>query len=461
MAEFQDTFLQDLWQDMLLRESRSLLCGYFREEKRRHPLVQARKARWEGLRASADQSTEAARGQGALAPAGESLEAPVPADPDSTPPVPPGENQGAPARKRSSRRPRKSAREHPCVELLCRYYDFLQLAAALRRQGDFPGMAAAAAAFREQLRQSAEEAKVSRKRRQPVLDALRQAEESEDGQLPPGFWEQALGRTIDLHVYAEAAQFLYNAGLPLPPEDGKRTEDGIPAAPRRNPARIKTVPLKLLDYYFHRKGLSLEELSSVSRMSAAWIAGQPELQEKLEDVYDFACDNRMTRAVIPLLLDNASGTGLYVLGSEYLQSWKEGSPDGRKVQEILRGRSCCYAIVRFLNLELEEDGQYFWAPYSVVDLMYEKCDTNPESILFGDLDKALNIYSGQLHVTSQDILYENYRSENVVHIQEDAVALDPEFRKYFQILEEEDDLEAEIRRSQSDYRRRLAQRYSS
>ena len=53
-----------------------------------------------------------------------------------------------------------------------------------------------------------------------------------------------------------------------------------------------------------------------------------------------------------------------VLGSEYLQSWKEGSPDGRKVQEILRGRSCCYAIVRFLNLELEEDGQYFWAPYS-------------------------------------------------------------------------------------------------
>ena len=97
---------------------------------------------------------------------------------------------------------------------------------------------------------------------------------------------------------------------------------------------IKTLPLNLLDFYFEQRGLPFEKISYLSRMSPERVLKDEILKEKLEDVYDFACTNQMTRAVIPLLLDAETGKGLYVLGEAYLQQWNFQESEQEKVEEI-------------------------------------------------------------------------------------------------------------------------------
>ena len=346
------------------------------------------------------------------------------------------------------------------MELLCLYYDFLWESSQNPDRSKSPEVCNR---FWEQLTQKAETAKVSQKRKQPVLESLRQAGAAGLTERTPDFWNQITRQVTDLYAYAASVQFLYNMGYPLPlegkPGSKKKpqetAEESLTLVPRRQKARTKTVPLKLLDYYFKQKGLALDEISTVNRMSPGWIANHEELKEKLEDVYDFACDNQMSRAVIPLLLDQNSGAGLYILGETYLQSWTSENRGRQRVEEILGGRPCCYAIVRFWNLELQEDNQYVWAPYSIVNPFFGTYDTNPEEILFHDLDTALNIYCGQLRA-APEVLYENFQNENLVHLQENAIPIPKEFRKYFLFSEEEEDsLEEEILRFQAEYQRQL------
>ena len=122
-----------------------------------------------------------------------------------------------------------------------------------------------------------------------------------------------------------------------------------------------------------------------------------------------------------------------------------------KVEEILNGECCCYAIVQFLNLELEDNGAYCWSPYSIVDMEFGKSDTNPELILFHDLEKALNVYKGQLSISSDEILYENFKEENTVYVEEEAVSIAPEFLKYFRIISKDKGLESYIEELKNEY----------
>lgn len=47
MGSFHEDFLEDLRQDMMFYGERSVLCCYFREEKRRHAAVRERKRIYE------------------------------------------------------------------------------------------------------------------------------------------------------------------------------------------------------------------------------------------------------------------------------------------------------------------------------------------------------------------------------------------------------------------------------
>lgn len=470
MSDFQDGFFRDLWYDMMINESHSVLCNYFREEKKDHILVKLKKCCYElsvpsGYRSiSLDLLKEAPE----LKNDKKQIEHYI-ADKMSDEEqislicelfekLTSGKKK---EKKESEKHVRKGAGEHACIEILCRYYDFLTEYAALCIDGKLEDLTESTVSFLEELRGRVDAAKTNKRKKRQAIEMIDHAvchvsagTEKKNRIEETDIVEKAVDQVIDLYLYAEAAQFLYNAGYPLPCEDGSE-EYGkdIAKVEKRNMARIKTVSLKLLDYYFEQHGLSFEQLTSVSRRAPSWIAGNEAAREKMEEVYHFACDNNLKKAVIPLMIDNASGSGLYIIGENYLQSWGEEDVNYQKVEEILDGRPCCYAIVKFLNLELEDGGQYFWAPYSMVDLVYGKCDTNPEEILFHDLETALNIYQGQLAGSAQEVLYENFRSENIVHLKEDDVTIDPEFRKYFKISEEED-LSEEIRDFEREYRRR-------
>lgn len=256
---------------------------------------------------------------------------------------------------------------------------------------------------------------------------------------------------LDLCLYADAVQFFYNAGYPLPMEERKKNETETLIPKKTREARIKTLPLNLLDFYFEQRGLPFEKISYLSRMSPERVIKDEVLKEKLADVYEFACTNQMTRAVVPLLLDAETGKGLYVLGEAYLQQWDFQESEQEKVEEILNGECCCYAIVQFLNLELEDNGAYCWSPYSIVDMEFGKSDTNPELILFRDLEKALNVYKGQLSISSDEILYENFKEENTVYVEEEAVSIAPEFLKYFRIISKDKGLESYIEELKNEY----------
>ena len=390
MSKFQDGFFQDLWCDMVLREADSIYCRFLLEEKKE----QAYQIKEEEVKKEKQSS------------------------------------------RRTESRARKAAKEHACVEIL---------KACQARKEQKQISEEEDRMFLEFLKEKVEEAKVNQKRKKCALEELEKSKRATN---------KGIKAVIDLCLYADAAQFFYNAGYPLPMEERKKAESEIAVPKKVREARIKTLPLKLLDFYFEQRGLPFEKISYLSSMSPERAIKDEVLKEKLEDVYDFACANHMMRAVVPLLLDAETGKGLYVLGESYLQQWNFNELEQEKVKRILNGECCCFAIVQFLNLELEDNGEYCWSPYSIVDMEFGKSDTNPELILFNDLEKALNIYKGQLSISSDEILYENFKEENTVYVEKDAVSIAPEFQKYFRIISKDTSLESDIEELKREYQKK-------
>lgn len=392
MSKFQDGFFQDLWCDMVLREADSIYCRFLLEEKKEQAYLAEHEEKKEKMTQKQSE-------------------------------------------KKSGTRARKVSKEHACVEIL---------RVCQRRKKQKQISEAENQMFLELLKTKIEEAKVNQKRKKCVLEVLEQSE---------NVTGKGIKAVLDLCLYADAVQFFYNAGYPLPMEERKKNEAETLIPKKTREARIKTLPLNLLDFYFEQRGLPFEKISYLSRMSPERVIKDEVLKEKLADVYEFACTNQMTRAVVPLLLDAETGKGLYVLGEAYLQQWDFQESEQEKVEEILNGECCCYAIVQFLNLELEDNGAYCWSPYSIVDMEFGKSDTNPELILFHDLEKALNVYKGQLSISSDEILYENFKEENTVYVEEEAVSIAPEFLKYFRIISKDKGLESYIEELKNEYQK--------
>ena len=376
MSKFQDGFFQDLWCDMVLREADSIYCCFLLEEKKEQAYLADNEEKKEK---TAQKQSE----------------------------------------KKSGTRARKVSKEHACVEIL---------RVCQRRKKQKQISEAENQMFLELLKTKIEEAKVTQKRKKSVLEVLEQSE---------NVTGKGIKAVLDLCLYADAVQFFYNAGYPLPMEERKKNEVEKLIPKKTREARIKTLPLNLLDFYFEQRGLPFEKISYLSRMSPERVIKDEVLKEKLADVYEFACTNQMTRAVVPLLLDAETGKGLYVLGEAYLQQWDFQESEQEKVEEILNGECCCYAIVQFLNLELEDNGAYCWSPYSIVDM-----------------EKALNVYKGQLSISSDEILYENFKEENTVYVEEEAVSIAPEFLKYFRIISKDKGLESYIEELKNEYQKR-------
>ncbi len=412
-------------------EGHSVLCSYFREEKRNHETVRKRKQVYEKT---------AVYG----------------------PPTPPIEEKGrkisAESASKSGRRP---AGHQPAIEILCLYYDFLAEYEVMRRQRDPEGRAGRTRAFIQEMRRLANEAKVGKRRKQPVLEELEQMEKT----YRHNRTERLVEQIMDLYLYAEAAQFLYNAGYPLPRETDREygpewEREEKPRLIKLERSRIKTIPMGLLDLYFSRKDLPFRKLSAINRTDPRQVSRNVDMKEEIEEVYQFACENRMDTAVVPLLVDNDSGSGLYIIGKAYLKSWNGNVRMRRKVKDILGNRCCCYAIVKFLNLDAQIDDTYLWSPYSIVDMVYESSDTNPENILFSDLEKALNIYQGQLGVRSGNILYENFHLVNQLDKPESLELIPAEYRKYFNTPEEGENIWKDMEALQKEYETRLAREFS-
>lgn len=425
-SHFHDGLFEDLRHGVMFYEDRSVLCCYFREEKRNHRKVRERKSIYEKT---------AVYGPPAV-PVEETWE-------EKT-----WENGEKPVRRSSGRQ--------PAVEILCRYYDFLADYEICRRRRDPAGAAESAEAFLGEMRRLADAAKVGKRRKKPVFEELERMQETYRHERT----ERLVERIMDLHLYAEAAQFLYNGGYPLPREtEGEYDPDWEKQEKTRliklERSRIKTLPMGLLDMYFSRKDLSFQKLSAINRTAPHQVSRNMDMKEEIEEVYRFVCEKEMDTAVVPLLIDNDSGSGLYIIGRAYLKSWNGDVRMRRRVNDILGDQTCCYAIVKFLNLEARLDDTYLWTPYSVVDMVYESCDTNPENILFSDLEKALNIYEGQLGVRSGNILYENFHLVNQLDEEESLELIPPGYRKYFDVPRQEEDMREDIKSLKEEYKVRL------
>lgn len=423
MGSFHEDFLEDLRQDMMFYGERSVLCCYFREEKRRHAAVRERKRIYEETAVFGPY--EEIAGENSL------------------------ETDGcSPAADRMKSGRRTSGRQ-PAVEILCGYYDYLAAYERGKREKNRTLQKECTELFLETLLRLVSVSKAGKKRKQPILSEMEILRRDCDPEKMEGVAENVM----DLYLCAEAAQFLYNAGYPLPKDRDYEKEDVALARLAR--PRIKTIPLKLLDFYFSKRDLSFQKMSSINRAAPRAVSQNPDMTEKIEELYQFVCEKRMTTAVIPLMTGNDSGSGLYLVGRAYLKSWDADPRTRRIVKRILGNRPCCYAIVKFLNLEARLEDTYLWCPYSMVDMVYESCDSNPEGILFSDLDRALNIYQGQLNVRSRDIFYENFHLANQLEDAESGELLPPEYRKYFDIPERED-ISKDVEDVRAEYEKRLA-----
>ena len=431
-SHFHDGLFEDLRQDVMFYEGRSILCCYFREEKRNNEKVRERKSVYEKTVVYG-------------------------------PPAFPVEGTGQEETWENGAKPvRRSAGRQPAAEILCRYYDFLTDHEICCRQKDPAGAAESAEGFLREMRRLADAAKVGKRRKKSVFEELERMQKTYRHERT----ERLVEQVMDLHLYAEAAQFLYNAGYPLPREteekyDANWENQEKSRLKRLERSRIKTLPMGLLDIYFSRRDLSFRKLSAINRTAPRQVSRSVDMKEEIEEVYRFICEKEMITAVVPLLIDNDSGSGLYIIGRAYLKSWDGDIRMRRKVNDILENRSCCYAIVKFLNQEARLDDTYLWSPYSVVDMVYESCDTNPENILFSDLEKALNIYEGQLGVRSGNLLYENFHLANQLDEEESLELIPSGYRKYFDVPRQEEDMRGDIEALEDEYKKRLSAEFSA
>ena len=128
-------------------------------------------------------------------------------------------------------------------------------------------------------------------------------------------------------LMADAGTFLYDAGCPAL---------GGPA-PRRKKDRV----MDMLEAYCAENGLALQGTSE-----RGGSAGELTAEEKRQYEAFFqtlrAAPNR--RVLVPLLLDPATGAGLYIIGKEYFR--------GTSLYHSIRG-SCCYACLYWDDLVIE------------------------------------------------------------------------------------------------------------
>ena len=206
MSKFQDGFFQDLWCDMVLREADSIYCRFLLEEKKEQAYLAEHEEKKEKMTQKQSE-------------------------------------------KKSGTRARKVSKEHACVEIL---------RVCQRRKKQKQISEAENQMFLELLKTKIEEAKVNQKRKKCVLEVLEQSE---------NVTGKGIKAVLDLCLYADAVQFFYNAGYPLPMEERKKNETETLIPKKTREARIKTLPLNLLDFYFEQRGLPFEKISYLSRMS--------------------------------------------------------------------------------------------------------------------------------------------------------------------------------------------------
>ena len=141
-SRFHDGFFEELRRGVIYEEGRSVLCSYFREEKRNHEKVRAAKHAYE---------TAAVYGPPA---------APVKGKPKKT------------AGRDETKSGRRSADRQPAVEILCAYYGFLADYENARRQNDRAVCRKKAAAFLDELQRLADMAKAGKKRKNEVYEEI-------------------------------------------------------------------------------------------------------------------------------------------------------------------------------------------------------------------------------------------------------------------------------------------------
>ena len=200
---------------------------------------------------------------------------------------------------------RRKSSEHICIDLLCEYYEIKRMQ-IIQSKGNRPleMELQSIETFLADAEAALKKSKAGKQRKEALRKAIDELRYQPDMEHVIRVKDQ----TLELYLYGDVAQYLYNVGYPLPRDDNSMLENIAP--------RVKTIPVKLLDFYQEQKARFVHRgVSEIDKNNTE------DFIDTMQEVYNFARDHELREAVIPLQIDSESGIGLYVLGEEYLQIW--------------------------------------------------------------------------------------------------------------------------------------------
>jgi len=197
----------------------------------------------------------------------------------------------------------------------------------------------------------------------------------------------------------------------------------------------KSIEFDALDEWFRTMGQGETGLP-YSFHSPEYISQSDREMEKLDMLQEIASDNNMTGAFIPILMDQKTGCGLYILGENYFSGWPERGRERKELADLFGNDVCQFAIITFQNLYIEDmsggegiNTMEYWAPYSYAGFMYE--GITPGKIIFDTPEKALQRYMDTIRIYQRGEAYQTIQSCNKVTLKETWDNIPPEFAMYF------------------------------
>ena len=437
MSKFHEEFFEDLREDLLIRGKNSILYQYFYKEKEEHPFVKIKRSLYELQKGEFIRKNAISQMQEDLT---ENQSFKKVLDELGEYPTQKGylnkeqqmfwlENLYALLRKptNAQKAVRRKSSEHICIDLLCEYYEIKRMQ-IIQSKGNRPleMELQSIETFLADAEAALKKSKAGKQRKEALRKAIDELRYQPDMEHVIRVKDQ----TLELYLYGDVAQYLYNVGYPLPRDDNSMLENIAP--------RVKTIPVKLLDFYQEQKARFVHRgVSEIDKNNTE------DFIDTMQEVYNFARDHELREAVIPLQIDSESGIGLYVLGEEYLQIWgwntEYRNPQQAKIAEILGESPCCYAIIYFQNISVSEENRYIWAPYTLTDQTFiSTCQVNPREMIFSDAKTALNMYLGRINATSNEVredIYYYFREVNQVELDESDINVNikAQFKKYFPV----------------------------
>ena len=245
MSKFHEEFFEDLREDLLIRGKNSILYQYFYKEKEEHPFVKIKRCLYELQKGEFIRKNAISQMQEDLT---ENQSFKKVLDELGEYPTQKGylnkeqqmfwlENLYALLRKptNAQKAVRRKSSEHICIDLLCEYYEIKRMQ-IIQSKGNRPleMELQSIETFLADAEAALKKSKAGKQRKEALRKAIDELRYQPDMEHVIRVKDQ----TLELYLYGDVAQYLYNVGYPLPRDDNSMLENIAP--------RVKTNSGKII-----------------------------------------------------------------------------------------------------------------------------------------------------------------------------------------------------------------------